>query len=147
MKEDDKNELENNVFRPEGPQGKFDWLSTFDINYTLAQYENKYPDFKFLGAVPIDFNDLDYLPFAKLNFNEIANDGKNRIGVVFNLDEHDKPGSHWVAFYANLVTGQIYYYDSYGVRPVKRIREYIKLIAEWKYKKDTGNTLNINADD
>ena len=131
MKEEDKNELENNVFRPEGPQGKFDWLSTFDINYTLAQYENKYPDFQFLGAVPIDFNDLDYLPFKKLNFNEISNSGKNKIGVVFNLDEHDKGGSHWVSLFSDLKEGQVYFSDSYGTKPEKRIIDFMKRIENY----------------
>jgi hypothetical protein len=131
MNEDDKNELENNVFRPEAPQGKFDWLSTFDINFALAQYENKYPDFKFLGAVPIDFNDLDYLPFKKLNFDELINLGKNRIGVVFNLDEHYKGGSHWVSLFSDLSDGKIYFSDSYGTKPEKRIIDFIKRIENY----------------
>jgi hypothetical protein len=32
----DEDTLEN-TFRPEGPQGKFDWLSTLDINNVLTQ--------------------------------------------------------------------------------------------------------------
>ena len=55
MNKEDKEELEKNTFRPIGPQSQFTWLSTFDINLTLEQYEKKYNDFKFLGAVPIDF--------------------------------------------------------------------------------------------
>ena len=61
MSEESKDHLENKVFRPEGPQGRFEWLSTLDINKVLYQYEEKYPDFKFLGAVPLDFIELDYL--------------------------------------------------------------------------------------
>ena len=56
-----KDYMENNIFRPEGPQGKFEWLSTIDINQVLKQYEEKYADFLFLGAVPIDFDDLSPL--------------------------------------------------------------------------------------
>ena len=40
-----KDYMENNIFRPEGPQGKFEWLSTIDINQVLKQYEEKYEDF------------------------------------------------------------------------------------------------------
>jgi len=131
MSENDKDNLTNHVFRPEGPQGKFDWLSTFDINYTLAQYENKYQDFTFLGAVPIDFADLDHLPFKKLNFDELYNVGKKRIGVVFNLDEHYKGGSHWVSLFFDIEKGQIYFSDSYGIKPEKRIIDFIGKIENY----------------
>jgi len=131
MTEDDKDDLQNNTFRPEGPQGKFDWLSTFDINYALAQYENKYPEFRFLGAVPIDFNDLNGLPFKTLDFNELYNSGKTKIGVVFNLDEHDKGGSHWVSLYADLDKGQIYFSDSYGIKPERRIVAFMDKIDKY----------------
>ena len=60
-----KKDLTNNIFRPTGPQGKFDWLSTFDINYTLEQYENKYNDFKFLeSTVPY----TDFIGLNRFNF-------------------------------------------------------------------------------
>ncbi len=126
-----KDYLQNDVFRPDGPQGKFEWLSTLDINKVLEQYENKYPDFKFLGAVPVDFNDLDYLPFKKMNFDDFKSNGINKIAVIFNLDEHDKPGSHWVSLYADLEKGQVYFSDSYATQPEKRIRDFIKRIKEY----------------
>lgn len=131
MEEDHKEEFKNNIFRPVGPQGKFDWLSTLDINFTLAQYENKYIDYKFLGAVPIDFADLDYLPFKSLNFDDLVNAGKNRIGVIFNLDEHYKNGSHWVSLFFDLKKGQIYFSDSYGTKPEDRIINFISKIEKY----------------
>ena len=69
------------------------------------------------------------------------------IGIIPNLDEHWKGGSHWVALFADLQKGSIYFFDSYGVRPDKRIREFVKLIAEWKYKSDTGKELEFDAND
>lgn len=131
MEEDDKENLIYNTFRPEGPQGKFEWLSTFDINYTLAQYEKKYEDFIFLGAVPIDFAELDELPFKKLDFDDLYKNGKKRIGVVFNLDEHDKGGSHWVSLFADLEKGQIYFSDSYGTKPYKQIVDFMGKIEKY----------------
>jgi hypothetical protein len=131
MNEDEKEELENNTFRPDGPQGKFEWLSTFDINFALAQYETKYDDFQFLGAVPIDFAELDNLPFKKLNFNDLYSNGKKRIGVVFNLDEHYKGGSHWVSLFADLEKGQVYFSDSYAIPPEKRIVAFMRIIEEY----------------
>ena len=131
MAEEDREFLQNAVFRPEGPQGQFQWLSTIDINKTLLQYENKYPDFVFLGAVPIDFNELDYYPFKKMDFNDFKKEGKNRLGVIFNLDEHYKGGSHWVSLFADLEKGQIYFSDSYGRKPEKRINKFMNRIKDY----------------
>lgn len=123
--------LENNIFRPEGPQGKFEWLSTLDINKVLKQYENKYDDFKFLGAVPIDFMDLDYLKFNKLNFKELENNNFKRFGTIFNLDESWKSGSHWVSLFFDIEKGQIYFSDSFATKPDKRIEKFINIIENY----------------
>jgi len=131
MNKEDKEFLHKSVFRPKGPQGQFQWLSTLDINKTLAQYENKYQDFLFLGAVPIDFNELDYYPFKKMNFNNFRKEGKNRLGVIFNLDEHNKGGSHWVSLFCDLEKGQIYFSDSYGREPEERIYNFMNRIKNY----------------
>jgi hypothetical protein len=70
-----------------------------------------------------------------------------KIGIVPNLDEHWQSGSHWVALYADLVKGNIYFFDSYGYRPEPRLRGLAKRIAEWKYKKDTGKKLEFDVED
>ena len=134
LNDETKHYLQNDVFRPDGPQGKFEWLSTLDINKVLEQYENKYEDFKFLGAVPIDFNELDYLPFKKMNFDDLVKKNIKRIGIIFNLDEHDKPGSHWVSLFLDFTKGQIYFSDSYATPPEKRIREFIRRGKEYMEK-------------
>ena len=36
------------------------WLSNVDIDIVIKQYESKYPSFKFLGTVPIDFRKKKY---------------------------------------------------------------------------------------
>jgi len=230
-------------FRPDGTDGKIDWLSDLNIDEVMDQLEKEFEDFLFIGAVPIDFHEINYLGIAKINFTKIMKEGhpqknetmmeynlrkfyyknilliqeinkfnnKNntksfyefftfvndlkhfnpkdlqsliskfdkqfnssnydsefvksvnktypnlskdlydeiitimnkkypikRIGLIPNLDEHWKGGSHWVSLFANLETGQIYFFDSYGIEPDNRIRAYVKLIAEWKYKTDTG---------
>src|SRR5438552_3375551 len=66
MNEKAREEFTKYTHRPDSPQGKFDWLSTFDINDTMAQYERVYPDFKFFGAVPIDFADLPQLEAGRI---------------------------------------------------------------------------------
>lgn len=127
------------TFRPKGPEGKFEWLSTTHINKVMEQYEKKYNDFKFFGAVPIDFDDLPSLGVKDINYQELLNNGIKRIGFVFNLDEHWKSGSHWVALYANLDRNQIYFFDSYGTRPEKRIRKLVGRIEKFMYNKNFCN--------
>jgi len=127
-------EIENNTFRPTGPDNKKEWLSTTDINNVVSQYQEKFKDFLFLGAVPADFLELEILGIKDLNFNELNKEGKNKIGMVINLDESWKSGSHWVALYANLDKDQIYYFDSFGKKPYKRTKKFINKIFTYMYK-------------
>jgi hypothetical protein len=131
----DKNIL-NYTFRPDGPEGKFEWLNTLHINDVMEQYEKKYDNFKFFGAVPIDFDDLPFIGIREIDYDELFNSGVKKLGFVFNLDEHWQSGSHWVALFSDLDKNQIYFFDSYGIRPEKRIRNLVERISKWCYSKD-----------
>ena len=139
MSEEAKDHLENKVFRPDGPQGKFDWLSTIDINQVLYQYEEKYPGFKFLGAVPMDFMDLDYLPFKDLKLEQLESEGINKFGIIFNTDKSYQKGKHWISLYCDLENAQIYFSDSMGVRPPTEVNDFIKLIEQYFKSKGKSN--------
>ncbi len=130
----------NNTFRPVGPNGKFEWLSTTHINDVMQQYEEKYSDFKFYGAVPMDFDDLPFLGIKNIDFDKLY-ETKKKLGFVFNLDEHWKSGSHWISLYADLEKGQIFFFDSYGKRPEERVRQLVKRIARWCNKKHNCTTV------
>ena len=59
-----KHSLESQ-FKPRGPNGPNDWLSTTNISNAMRMYEKLYRgSFKFFGPVPIDFDKL---------FDEIKN--------------------------------------------------------------------------
>lgn len=131
MNEKIKEEFEKYTFRPDGPNGRFEWLNTININEVMEQYEKKYSDFKFLGAVPMDFDDLPTLGIKNLNFNKLIADKKTKIGIVFNLDDHNMPGSHWTALYADLTKGEIKYFDSYGIAPEPRVRKFMRRIVRF----------------
>jgi hypothetical protein len=114
-------------FRPEMPSkwrdNKNEWLTTLDIEAVMKQYEKKYEDFVFIGPVPIDF-DKELHPglcvideLCNINLKKMLNRGKKRLGIIFNLDPHDKPGSHWVAMFADFdKENKVYYFDSYGYK-------------------------------
>jgi len=122
------------TFRPDGPQGKFTWLSTTNINDIMEQYEAKLPEFTFLGAVPIDFYSLPmlHIPKSYQDFDKLYKEqSKSKIGIVFNLDEHWQSGSHWTALYTDLNNKQVYYFDSVSTKPNKRIREFMLHIIKY----------------
>jgi len=143
------NEELNLAFKTKGPAGQYDWLSTTEINGCMETYMQKHKDFIFIGAVPIDIEDLDQFGVNKLNYNKVINSGKTKIGIVFNLDKHDQAGSHWVAFFVNFDKNQIYYSDSASNPPDLRVKKLVKKIAEVMYKRKYSNQdeklLKLNA--
>ena len=123
-------ELEN-TFRPKNPKDwcskKKDWLSTTDIEEVMIQYEDVYPDFTFIGAVPIDFDEEFSMgvcvveELCKIRIAKLLNRGITKVGIVFNLDKHTESGSHWIAMFIDLKKERIYYWDSYGEKPPKEV--------------------------
>jgi hypothetical protein len=144
VKELNNVDIETNTFRPKGPSKKYEWLSTSHINDVIDQYQSVNSNFIFLGAVPLDFEDLPVLGISQLNFANLESKGKTKIGLVINLDEHWKDGSHWVGLFSDLEKNQIYYFDSLGKKPLKRTRKFINKIAKYMYFKKYGQNLPIN---
>ena len=142
----DDNEILNNTLRPEGPKGKYQWLSTLDIDKVMVQYHSVYKDFIFFGAVPYDFEDIGVLELKVPElFNDMMEKGKTRFGMVINLDSHNMSGSHWVGLYADFNKGQVYFFDSVGKKPRKKIKKFINGIVKYMYNRKFPNKkLNIN---
>ena len=130
------------TWRTDGPQGRFDWLSTYNVNGVMEQTEKKYTEFKFLGAVPMDFDNLPETNIPNLNIDKYIKNNKNKFGIIFNLDESWKSGSHWVSFFSDINNGSIYYFDSYGIRPEPRVR---KLMRKF-YNYCTEHNINAVSD-
>lgn len=146
-------EIEHDTFIPEMPaswlQNPKAWLSTTDIREVLLQYEFKHPEFEFLGPTPIDFDhrfDSGGFgrkrcvsdEFCKIDISKLYKDGKRYIGMVFNLDPHDMPGSHWVSAFVNLYNGGIFYFDSVGKFPGQEVQDLMFRI------RNQGNELLYN---
>jgi hypothetical protein len=116
-----------------------EWLDSNDIKYVMQQYQEARPDFMFLGPFPIDFASPD--PYEKdttkclieemceLNLDREEIRGKKYIGIVFNLDRHDRDGSHWVAAFIDNVKNKCYYFDSYGMRPPNQIYRFMQWLT------------------
>jgi hypothetical protein len=101
-------------FKPRGPKGPNDWLSTSNISNAMRMYEKIYRgSFKFFGPVPIDFDSL-FTEIKNISITKLYNRGVRKLGFVFNLDPSHKGGSHWVAMYVDIEGGGVYYFDSYA---------------------------------
>lgn len=127
--EAEKRRLRKEYLRPRYPvEWKNDpdmWLSNYDIEAVMKQYQEADPTFKFAGIFPIDFSAPD--PYRKdvvqclhpelcnLDLKAERARGIRHIGMVFNLDPHFKGGSHWMALYVCL-RGRpwVAFFDSYG---------------------------------
>jgi hypothetical protein len=123
-------------FRPEKPAA-WDkkptlWLDSFNIEDVMIQYEEATPEFEFIGPVPIDFDkklswgQCVVNELCKLDCAHMEKMGKKKLGIVFNLDPHDQPGSHWVCAFVDLEADAAYYFDSYGYEPPEEIARFLR---------------------
>ena len=111
-------------------QDKFTWLSSIDIFDAMKPFEKKWKDFIFLGPFPRDCPVGIQCPLSNLSPESLLKSGKKKIGIIYNLDLHDEPGSHWVAVFIHLTKGHIEYYDSYGSPPEELIYGFMRSFAE-----------------
>jgi len=143
-------------FRPEMPKewkkNPFEWLSNFDIEDVMKQYEKKYPSFIFMGPFPSDCPTVINCSLSGLTVDTFINRlGKTKLGIIFNLDTHNKPGSHWVSTFFDFKKGRIIYFDSVGMPPPKLIKIFLEKMKKscekyyldnFDYKKDVNIYIN-----
>lgn len=137
-------------FAPKSPKewekNPNEWLSSLDISKVMKQYEKAYPCFAFIGPTPIDFDtelqngECVWKDLCELEINEILRKGKNKIGIVFNTDPHNKSGEHWISMFIKInmpegwikdakeglkypTTGSIFFFDSVGSKPPKEVKD------------------------
>lgn len=143
--------IDKQLFAPDQPmkwsKNPQEWLSNYDIERVLHQYEVSHPHFVFIGPTPIDFdtrisdsgggghqtscvwNDL-----CQFDLAEYKKRGKTHIGIIFNLDTHTQDGSHWVSMFIRIPgdasNGQIYYFDSACNPTPPQIRAFVKRVQK-----------------
>lgn len=113
------------------------WLSNFDIDDVMAQYEDAYPHFKFIDSTTIDFDSVDTSNGTgkKMNYG-VGLDGRiekkncvsrehcnffledytrakiTQIAMVFNTANHKSKGEHWFTLFVDVPHELIFYFDS-----------------------------------
>ena len=125
------------------------WLNSDDISRVMKHVEHANKDFAFFGPTPIDFDKRLHFgqcvwnDICKIDLRSLIEQGKTKLGFIFNIDPHHKDGSHWVAMYADLDTGQVTYMDSYGVEAPKEV---LKLYERMRRQcASLGRKLSFNA--
>jgi hypothetical protein len=67
---------------------------------------------------------------CKLDLKDAFKKGTKRIGIIFNLDKHDEPGSHWVCSFIDIPNSSAYYFDSYGLPPPPEVAALLQRCKE-----------------
>ena len=136
------------------------WLSNFDINKVMDQYEDANPDFKFFPSTYIDFDTkLDSTScvnddICRFSLAEHLNNGKRKFGFVFNLADHTQSGSHWISAYIDIDDGYAFFFNSTGEKIPTEVRNLVtrikgqarklnynlKLHTNMRYNHQEGNT-------
>jgi hypothetical protein len=106
-----KRKIKEMIFAPKHPpewhENPTEWLTNFDIEKVMKQYELSEPTFKFIGPTTIDFDSKpEYWggrcvleDLCRFDLARFIRAKRTKIGIVFNLDKHDQSGSHWVSLY------------------------------------------------
>tara|TARA_B100000405_G_scaffold302490_1_gene265918 strand:+ start:48 stop:869 length:822 start_codon:yes stop_codon:yes gene_type:complete len=147
-------------FRPSKPEewklNPRTWLTNFDINHVMKQYEKKFKTFKFVGVFPNNYDDKIFMnvcvseELCNLNISDMINKGKYQLGIVFNTDPHWSSGAHWVAVYIGISVKYpkkfgFFYYDSNAEKPstyVYKLYEEVKKQMSKVTKKDFDLYIN-----
>jgi hypothetical protein len=124
-------EVEKYVWRPQGSHNDEKWLNTTNINEVMSQYEIKYPEFKFLGAVPRDFQDHEIYRMDQSTYRKLWKAGKTKIGIVYNTDPVGAGGEHWNALFADFENGEVFFFDSYGIAPNREVKAHMSQIEQF----------------
>jgi hypothetical protein len=146
--------IENKDLRPAQPadwvSNPIEWLSNFDIQKCLTQYENVAAyKYKFLGVYSIDFG----ITRNPINLKNILSKNPNisYIGFITNLSRASEPGTHCTSSFfvlnPSLKSYGGYYYDSTTGKIPKDlipVIDDIKRQAEELFKKPFPIKINTN---
>ena len=137
-----RDRIKEYVFAPKRPKewdyNPNEWLSNYDIFNVLTQYEDKYPHFEFIGPSFIDFDSPTSTSNATCVTSELCHFSlkhhltkkHRKIAIVFNLDKHTGPGTHWVSMFIDIHARFIFYFDSAGSKIPKEIMSLVKRIQK-----------------
>jgi hypothetical protein len=138
--EEMKEQIQQYIFAPKQPpewaKNPNEWLSNFELDDVMKQYEERYKCFEFLHPTTIDFDekksDTQCVSNELCNFSlesQIDNK-KTKIGIIFNLDKSTESGSHWVSLFIDIENKFIFFFDSAGSYIPDEIKVFVDRVIE-----------------
>ena len=112
----------------------YTWLNSDDIEKIMAQYEDAYPYFQFIGPSPIDFdkiikrNQCVWDDLCKFSLENKIKKNISKIGIIFNTDPHEKSGKHWICLFIDIKNSFISFFDSNGTKIPKQVKTLVDRI-------------------
>ena len=129
------------------------WVSTKEIDDILFQEDDAHRNFYFYGAVPNDFMDCEVSNLCSFNLKRHIKNKHKRIAAVFNTDDHNKDGQHWIAFYVDVdgdsntvnftgsgYAGGYFYLDQTGNSRTFNVTQGSTLVPDWLKITSVGNS-------
>lgn len=141
------------VFAPLAPaswdKNPIEWLTDRDIAQVLQQYEKKYPHFKMIGPMPINFAkrrtgeciNRDMCNLTKL-VNGMIDEGM-MYGVIMNTDVDTGHGEHWKCMYLRSEGDavEVEKYDSGNGDEEKEVKDWLLELRREVEKR--GKVMNV----
>lgn len=153
IKEDIDLETKEYTFAPKAPdswkKNPNEWLTSTDIVDVMKQYEKKHQNFNFIGPSPIDYDkhlaygECVWEELCEFSLEKMLSEGKTQIGIIFNLDKHNQPGSHWIAMYINADKRHIYFLDSYGEKMPRQVQKFKTKVQKQSLKVGNGKMFKL----
>ena len=133
-------DIVENTFAPNAPnewkEKPDEWLTSIELLEVMKQHELSDKQFDFIGPSPIDYDhhkaygECVWEELCEFSLADNLEKNKTKIGVIFNLDKHNKDGSHWVALFIRTKKKEIYYLDSYGEKMSRQIKKFVKKVQK-----------------
>ena len=134
-----KKEITDKDFAPIAPISEWNkynnWLSSTEFNKVMKQYMDKYSNFLYLGPSPIDFDKIVdgkcvWPTLCNIDIAKEYKKGKDKFGIILNLDTHDGEGSHWVAMFIDLKNKYVFYFESTGSTMPPEVKTLIEKVKK-----------------
>ena len=154
----EKKKLQDSLFAPYHPrewlQKPSAWLSNFDINRVMRQYEEAYPHFRFIHSTSIDFDSKSTAhsfssssspsssssssgsscvsnDMCQFSLERYIAQNVSQIAVVINTAKHTIAGEHWFAIFIDIPERVLFYFDSAPEKTApKQVRAFLKRVQK-----------------
>lgn len=150
------NSILKEYFKPSGPAFTTEWLSNYDIDNVLDQFEKKYPSFYHIYFQMRDFAKKKLTEAEKKNpemlkyslndieFSQKIKEGIATFGCVLNTDFSTGQGEHWFCLFGDFRKEpyQIEYFNSSGDAPLDEVQIWLDK-TKHDLEKKTGKRVKL----